>query len=70
MNAREMKKISRGIDRDMAPEAIARRLDIVSRLREFTRFLGSSTRIDPERDSQPLPPSDRSECITGQETAT
>jgi hypothetical protein len=41
---------SRGISRDMSPEAIARRIDIVSRLRAFTQLLGEAERIEPQKN--------------------
>ena len=43
------KKISRGISRDMAPEAISRRLRIVSDLRDLCLKLGRSKKLKRER---------------------
>jgi hypothetical protein len=37
---------SRGISRDMCPESIERRLDIVSDLRSFTEFLSTARKIE------------------------
>ena len=51
MNAEEMKRIGRGVGRDMSPEAIARRIDIVSRLRAFTRVLGKAEKVGQEKRS-------------------
>jgi len=43
------KKISRGISRDMSPEAISRRLRIVSDLRILCLKLGRAKRLKHER---------------------
>ena len=43
------KKISRGISRDMSPEAISRRLRIVSDLRTLCLNLGRAKKLKPER---------------------
>lgn len=40
------KRRSRGIGGDMSPEAILHRLDIVSELRRFTRFLATAKKIE------------------------
>jgi hypothetical protein len=45
--ADSLKSRSRGIDRDMSPDAINRRLDIVDELREFARELRDSPRHGP-----------------------
>ena len=45
-SAQHDKDRSRGISRDMSPQAIARRLEIVSELREMAQFLGQAKRID------------------------
>ncbi len=47
VNADSSKSISRGASRDMTPDAISRRLDIVDELREFARELRDSTRNGP-----------------------
>ena len=44
--ANEAKARSRGISRDMSPEAIARRIDIISQLRAFSQLLGQAEKID------------------------
>ncbi len=41
------KSISRGASREMTPDAISRRLDIVDELREFARDLHDATRNGP-----------------------
>ena len=53
MNAESAKSVSRGVGRDMAPEAIARRLDIAGQLHELARCLSKTRRIGPvERESR------------------
>lgn len=42
-----LKSRSRGTSRDMSPDAINRRLDIVDELREFARELGDTKRHGP-----------------------
>ena len=49
MNADEMKRASRGMGVDMSPEAIARRIDIVSQLRALTLALGKAEKVVGER---------------------
>ena len=46
------KKISRGISRDMSPEAISRRLRIVSELRTLCLKLGKAEKVTPEIKNQ------------------
>lgn len=46
-HAESLKSRSRGTSRDMSPDAINRRLDIVDELREFTLELRDSTRHGP-----------------------
>lgn len=46
------KERSRGISFDMSPEAISRRLDIVSELRKFTKFLSTAKKIEPKTDAK------------------
>ena len=46
-HAESMKSRSRGTSRDMSPDAINRRLDIVDELREFALELRDSTRHGP-----------------------
>jgi len=43
----DVKNRSRGVSRDMSPEAIARRLDIASQLHELAKSLGKATKLDP-----------------------
>jgi hypothetical protein len=45
--ADSLKSRSRGASRDMSPDAINRRLDIVDELREFARELRDSPRHGP-----------------------
>ena len=45
MNQEDLKKRSRGVGRDMSPEAISRRLDIASELYELAKSLGNAKRI-------------------------
>ncbi|MFM2011994.1 MAG: hypothetical protein RLZZ396_778 [Planctomycetota bacterium] len=45
--AAPLKSRSRGTSRDMSPDAVSRRLDIVDELREFARELLDSTRHGP-----------------------
>ncbi len=42
MTPEEMKRVSRGISRDMSPEAIGRRLDIISELFDLTSWLSKA----------------------------
>lgn len=49
MNPQDMKRISRGIGCDMSPEAIAHRINIVSRLRALTQQLGKAEKVGKER---------------------
>lgn len=49
------KERSRGVGRDMSPEAIARRLDIVSELRALSQFLGRAKRVEKEKSEGPRP---------------
>jgi hypothetical protein len=42
----DAKTLSRGISRDMSPEAIARRRDIVSQLREVAAMLSKTKRLE------------------------
>ena len=46
-HAESLKSRSRGTSRDMSPDAINRRLDIVDELREFALELRDSTRHGP-----------------------
>jgi hypothetical protein len=46
-HADTLKSRSRGTSRDMSPDAINRRLDIVDELREFALELHESTRLGP-----------------------
>jgi len=46
-HADTLKSRSRGTSRDMSPDAINRRLDIVDELREFATELRDSTRLRP-----------------------
>jgi hypothetical protein len=46
-HAESLKSRSRGTSRDMSPDAINRRLDIVDELREFALELRDSTRLGP-----------------------
>ena len=46
-HAYTLKSRSRGTSRDMSPDAINRRLDIVDELREFALELRDSTRLGP-----------------------
>ena len=46
-HADTLKSRSRGASRDMSPDAIIRRLDIVDELREFALELRDSTRHGP-----------------------
>jgi hypothetical protein len=46
-HAESLKSRSRGTSRDMSPDAINRRLDIVDELREFALELRESTRLGP-----------------------
>jgi hypothetical protein len=46
-HAERLKSRSRGTSRDMSPDAINRRLDIVDELREFALELRDSTRHGP-----------------------
>jgi hypothetical protein len=46
-HADTLKSRSRGTSRDMSPDAINRRLDIVDELREFALELRDSTRLGP-----------------------
>lgn len=46
-HADTFKSLSRGTSRDMSPDAINRRLDIVDELREFALELRDSTRHGP-----------------------
>jgi hypothetical protein len=70
MTPEEMKNASRGYSTDMSPEAMAKRLRIMSELSAFTRWLGTAVPVerdepkpsaDParggnERDDAPRPP--------------
>ena len=57
----DSKKISRGISRDMSPEAISRRLRIVSDLRILCLKLGRAKKVDREGASpQQLEAAERS----------
>lgn len=47
MTPEEAKQRSRGAADDMAPEMIARRLEIVSELREWCALLGTAQRLGP-----------------------
>lgn len=47
MTPEEAKRLSRGYSTDMSGEAVARRIDIVSRLRVFTRFLATAEKLGP-----------------------
>jgi hypothetical protein len=49
MDAHEMKRRGRGISRDMSPEGIARRLDIVGELWRMWRVLRQARPRDPAR---------------------
>ena len=56
MTEPNFKHLSRGVSRDMSPEAIARRLEIASQLHELSKMLGRSKRrgkIEPETDEGP-----------------
>ena len=54
-----LKSRSRGTSRDMSPDAINRRLDIVDELREFALELRDSTRLGPiEKPFKPAATSD------------
>ena len=59
MDAHEMKRRGRGISRDMSPEGIARRLDIVGELWRMWRVLRQARPIGPvqARDATPRPAS-------------
>ena len=46
MTERDLKSLSRGTSRDMSPAAIARRLEIVSELRDLAMTLATARRID------------------------
>ena len=57
--AESLKSRSRGTSRDMSPDAINRRLDIVDELREFALELRDSTRHGPiEKPFMTAPTSD------------
>lgn len=45
MSQKDTKALSRGVSRDMSPQAIARRLKIVDELHELAKALGSSQRL-------------------------
>ena len=47
MTPEEMKMKGRGWSTDMSPEAIARRIDIVSELRTFALWLGTAKNLGP-----------------------
>jgi len=55
MTSPDDKKISRGISRDMSPEAISRRLRIVSDLRTLCLNLGRGKRLKLEKTSPQEP---------------
>jgi len=58
-HAESLKSRSRGTSRDMSPDAINRRLDIVDELREFALELRDSTRHGPiEKPFKPAATSD------------
>ena len=58
-HADTLKSRSRGTSRDMSPDAINRRLDIVDELREFALELRDSTRHGPiEKSFTTAPTSD------------
>lgn len=45
---------SRGVSRDMSPDAIARRLDIVSELRDLALSLGQAKKTGTNRRIRPV----------------
>ena len=47
MTAREAKDRSRGVSEEMSSDLIARRLEIVSELREWCAFLATAQRLAP-----------------------
>ena len=49
-NADRAKARSRGVSRDMSPDAIARRLDIVSELRNLALQLGRAKKVERNAD--------------------
>ena len=50
MNPQSAKNKSRGVSRDMSPEAILRRLEIVSELRTLSLWLGTAKKVNHSSD--------------------
>lgn len=45
----ELKTLARGFSRDMTPDAISRRLEIVGELNKLCHYLGTATPAPPEK---------------------
>ena len=57
MNPQSAKNKSRGFSRDMSPEAIAKRLDMVSELLSLSLWLGTAKVVKPSADASSSKPS-------------